>query len=110
MNNLPLESDLETQIEADLAGSGRTGMAPPEALIGARRVRRAPSNAEGTSAGAAVAPTEKAELRERERHRLQELAGVVPASQQGNLRQRRAPTTSRAALDAAARNADQMVR
>ena len=110
MNNLPLDGDLETQIEADLAGSGRTGMAPPEAIIGARRVRRAPSNAEGTSAGAAVAPTEKAELRERERHRLQELAGVVPASQQGNLRQRRAPTTSRAALDAAARNADQMVR
>jgi hypothetical protein len=110
MNNLPLESDLETQIDADLAGSGRTGMVPPEATIGARRVRRGPSQAEGTSGGAAVAPTEKAELRERERHRLQELAGVVPASQQGNLRQRRASTASRAALDAAARRADHMVR
>jgi hypothetical protein len=110
MNNLPRESDLETQIEADLAGSGRTGMAPPEATIGARHGRRSQSSAEGTGGGAAVAPTEKAEVRERERHRLQALQGVIPAGQQGNLKQRRAPKVSRRALEAAARQADHLVR
>jgi hypothetical protein len=60
--------------------------------------------------GAAVAPTKKAEARERERHRLQAKEGVIPAGEQGNLKQRRSPKASRPALDAAARKADHLVR
>jgi len=107
MNNLPRERDLTTQIEADMAGSGRTGMTPPEGNIGPRRTRR--SRRDGIS-GAAVAPTRKAEARERQRHRLQRREGVIPASEAGNLKQRRAPEASRSALDAAARKADHLVR
>jgi len=107
MNNLPQERDLTTQIEAAMAGSGRTKMAPPEGTIGARRTRR--SRRDGIP-GAAVAPTKKAEARERQRHRLQRREGVVPASEAGNLKQRRAAKASRSALDAAARKADRLVR
>ena len=107
MNNLPLERDLTTQIEADMAGSGRTGMTPREGTIGPRRTRR--SRRDGVP-GASVAPTKKAEARERQRHRLQRKEGVVPASEAGNLKQRRGPKASRPALDAAARKADHLVR
>jgi hypothetical protein len=105
MNNLPRERDLTTQIEADMAGSGRTGMTPPEATIGPRRGRRIRSRRDGIP-GAAVAPTKKAEVRERQRHRLQKAEGVVAASEEGNRKQRRSSKASRAALDAAARKAD----
>ena len=40
------------------------------------------------------------------RHGLPEPAGVVPAGEDGNLRQRRAPGVTRSALDAAARQAN----
>jgi hypothetical protein len=109
MNNLPRERDLTTQIEADMAGSGRTGMTPPEVPIGPRRGRRGRSRRDGIP-GAAVAPTKKAEVRERERHRLQKREGVVAASEEGNHKQRRSSKASRAALDAAARKADHLVR
>src|SRR5438067_1604695 len=80
MNNLPRERDLTTRIEADMAGSGRTGLAPPESTIGPRRARRR-AHGDGIP-GAAVAPTKKAEIRERERLRLQKREGVVPASEE----------------------------
>jgi hypothetical protein len=94
---------------------------PKEGLVGAhtaRRQRRAaplernqrsPAD-EPIGAGASVAPTEKATARERERHRLQRELGVVPAGEDGSVRQRRAPGVSRRALDAAGRKADRKVR
>jgi len=109
MNNLPREADLQTQLEASMAGSGRSRMTPPEPIIGGRRTRRSRSRGGGVP-GAAVAPTKKAEVRERERHRLQKKEGVVAASEEGNLRQRRTSNASRSALDAAARKADHLVR
>ncbi len=60
--------------------------------------------------GAEVAPTERAIERERERHRLQREVGVVPAGESGTVRQQRAAGADRAALDAAARQADERVK
>jgi len=113
---MPVDDDEQTQIEADLASSGRTDATPKEGLVGAHRVRREPSHEtlegnqqsptdEPIGIGSEVAPTEKAEVAERERHRLQREIGVVPAGEDGNLRQRRAPAATREALDAAARKA-----
>jgi hypothetical protein len=55
-----------------------------------------------------VAPTRRAEERERARHHLQRAEGVVPAGDD-NPRQRRAPKASRQRLDAAARAADESI-
>ena len=115
-SNLPVDDDEQTQIEAELASSGRHDIVPREGLVGAHRVRRQPigdiepgqrsPSDEPLGAGAEVAPTEKATVRERERHRLQRAAGVVPAGEDGNLRQQRAPGVTRSALDAAADEAN----
>jgi len=115
-SNLPVDDDQQTQIEAELASSGRSDVVPREGLVGAFSVRRQPISdvepSQGSRAdepigpGAEVAPTEKATVRERERHRLQRAAGVVPAGEDGNLRQRRAPGVTRSALDAAAHQAN----
>jgi hypothetical protein len=121
MSNLPVDNDPQTQIEAELAASGRSDVVPKEGLVGAHSTRRQPSGEalernqrspidEPVGGGAAVAPTEKAVVRERERHRLQRDAGVVPAGEDGNLRQRRAPGVDRTTLDAAARKATDKVR
>jgi len=120
-SNLPVDDDEQTQLEADMASSGRSDAVPKEGLIGAHRFRRQPSDDtvergdrsrtdEPIGAGAEVAPTEQAELHERERHRLQRDIGVVPAVEDGNLRQRRAPQATRESLDAAARRADHIVK
>jgi hypothetical protein len=96
---------------------GRTAQVPRESLIGAHRERREaeadqPSDddtsAEPVGAGADVAPTARAEERERARHHLQRAEGIVPAGDD-NPRQRRAPRASRERLDAAARSADESV-
>ena len=112
-SNLPVDDDQQTQIEAELASSGRSDLVPREGLVGAHWVRRQPigdidpsRSDEPIGAGSEVAPTEKAAIGERERHRLQRAAGVVPAGEDGNLRQRRAPGVTRGALDAAARAAN----
>ena len=115
-SNLPVDDDQQTQIEAELASSGRSDVVPREGLVGAYWVRRQPigdiepgqgsPSDEPIGAGAEVAPTEQATVRERERHRLQRAAGVVPAGEDGNLRQRRAPGVTRSALDAAAHEAN----
>jgi hypothetical protein len=121
MSNLPVDNDPQTQIEAELAASGRSDVVPREGLVGAHTARRQPRGEplersqrsfsdEPVGDGAAVAPTEQAVVRERERHRLQREAGVVPAGEDGNLRQRRAPGADRTSLDAAARKADHKVR
>jgi hypothetical protein len=117
MTDLPVVDDDQTRIEVEMAGSGRKNVWPHEGLVGAHTVRRgrrgAPLEAdqqsfddEPTSTGSEVAPTRLAEVRERERHRLQRQQGVVPAGEDGNLRQRRSPRATRASLDAAARAAD----
>jgi hypothetical protein len=96
-------------VEVEMSRSGRTKLFRREATAGAQRVRRGRATG-ALSAGAAVAPTEKAEVRERERHRLQREQGVVPAGEDENLRQRRGPKATRASLDAAARRADGDIR
>ena len=116
MSNVPPDDDDQTRVELEMAGSGRTDVRPHEGLAGAHNVRRQPRGAlerdqrsyddEPTSTGSEVAPTRVAEVRERERHRLQREQGVVPAGEDGNLRQRRAPRATRQSLDDAARAAD----
>jgi hypothetical protein len=109
-SNLPVDDDPQTQLEAELTASGRSDAVRREGLVGAHRVRRevdrpdAPD--EPIGGGADVAPTARAADRERERHRLQRAMGVIPAGEDGNLRQLRAPGVGRASLDAAAREAD----
>jgi hypothetical protein len=110
-SNLPIDDDLQTQIEAELVSSGRSDVVPREGLVGAHQVRREPigDTDELHAAGVEVAPTPKAEVRERERHRLQREVGVVPAGEDGHLRQQRAAGVTRMSLDAAAREATQRV-
>jgi len=96
---------------------GRTREVPRESLFGAHRDRReaevdrrpdAPESSEPVGSGAEVAPTRRAEERERARHHLQRAEGVAPAGDD-NPRQRRAPKATRERLDAAARAADESV-
>src|SRR4051812_9344379 len=111
MNNLPTDDDETTEVETELAGSGRGGGTPREGLVGAHEERRQgegereadePSSREPVGGGADVAPTRRAEERERKRHRLQREQGVVPAGTEGNPRQQRAPGADRESLDEAA--------
>ena len=97
--------------------TGRTRTVPHEGLVGAHERRREPEAELGgdeapadepVGAGADVAPTRRAEERERIRHHLQRAEGVVPAGDDRK-RQRRAPGASRGRLDAAARTADESV-
>ena len=116
-----IDDDQQTRIEAELIASGRGDVVPREGVIGAVTTRRQPTieDEEGEQlspmdepigAGAEVAPTERAVERERERHRLQREVGVVPAGESGTVRQQRAAGADRAALDAAARQADERVK
>jgi hypothetical protein len=111
-NKWTVDDDQQTRLEAELIASGRHDVVPREGLIGAHMARREPGEPldEPTGGGADVAPTERAVVRERERHRLQREMGVVPAGESGYVRQQRAPTVVRAALDAASRQADQWVK
>jgi hypothetical protein len=111
-SNVPMDDDPQTQIEVELVSSGRSDIVPREGLVGAQRVRRLPSG-DGEQpiwyGGAEVAPTNKAMEREHERHELQREIGVIPAGEEGNLRQRRAPSVTRGSLDAAALEATHRV-
>ena len=111
-SNLPVDDDPQTLIEAELASSGRSDIVPREGLAGQQAGRRLPIGdaEELVGHGADVAPTEKAMERERERHRLQREVGVIPAGEDGNLHQWRAPHVPRWSLDAAAREATERVR
>src|SRR4051812_24124832 len=42
-NNLPVDDDPQTEIEAELASSGRSDVVPKEGLVGAHWVRRQPT-------------------------------------------------------------------
>jgi hypothetical protein len=92
----PTDDDLETDIEEQLAARGGHKLVPREGLVGAHLERRASLGQgpeEPVGAGADVAPTRKAEARERERHRLQ----------------RETVGGSREALDRAAQEADRLI-
>ncbi|HVX96821.1 MAG TPA: hypothetical protein VHK47_18035 [Polyangia bacterium] len=123
-NNVPKEDDEQTQLELELASSGRNDAFPREGLVGAHSERRAPSAEEGrqddreaegeegqepTGPGSDVAPTKRAEARERERHRIEREIGHTPAGEEGLIRGRNAPGVSREDLDEAARRADRRV-
>ena len=112
VNKWTLDDDQQTRLEAELIASGRHDAVPKEGLIGAHMARREPGESldEPLGGGADVGPTERAVMRERERHRLQREMGVVPAGESGYVRQQRAPTVVRAALDAASRQADQWLK
>ena len=108
------DKDLETDIEDELRASGRSHFMPREGLVGAHEARRQglagnleDGLAEPVGRGSAVAPTARAEERERLRHDLQRDMGVSPAGENGSLRQRRRPGVQRSQLDGALREADQ---
>jgi hypothetical protein len=119
MRNIPREGhgDETTDAEVLMAGSGRHAVVPAQGLVGAHRGRHEPRQDdedasrldEPVGAGADVAPTKTAEVRERVRHQLQRHEGVVPAGTAGNLRQRRPGRADRRTLDDAARKADSVV-
>lgn len=95
----------------------RTRTVPLEHLFGAHQQRREPEGAhppdeptwaEPVGSGVDVAPTRRAEERERARHHLQRAEGLTPAGDDSP-RQRRAPKATRERLDAAARAADESI-
>ncbi|HVU51507.1 MAG TPA: hypothetical protein VHL80_12520 [Polyangia bacterium] len=75
----------------------------------ARGERERAGRPEGAHAGADVAPTKRAEAREKERHRLERKLGRTPAGEAGLVREHRAAGVSREALAEAARRADRRV-
>jgi hypothetical protein len=100
--------------EAELLAAGRTHGMPREYLIGAHEERRAPTGdeleeTEAIGEGADVAPTPKAETRERTRHREERKRGRLAAGTGENQRDRREPGVTRQDLDEAARIADDAV-
>jgi hypothetical protein len=106
--------DLETAVEDEMMASGRHSVVPRTGLVGAHEERTGSLAAdldEGVAlpkgAGSDVAPTRKAEMRERQRHQLQREAGLEVAGAGGRLRQKR--SASRQALDEAAAKADELV-
>jgi hypothetical protein len=106
--------DLETAVEDEMMASGRHRVVPRTGLVGAHAERTGSLAAdpdEGVGlpqgAGSEVAPTRKAELRERRRHQMQREVGVEVAGEGGRLRQKR--SASREALDEAAAKADELL-
>jgi hypothetical protein len=115
-NNVPKDDDAQTELEAELAASGRHDAFPREGLVGATSERRETleegredEGEEPTGPGADVAPTKRAEARERERHRIERELGHTPAGEEGQIHGRNAPGVSREALDQAAQQADRRV-
>jgi hypothetical protein len=97
-------------IEAGMLASGRTHATPPQYVFGANPERRAPAaeldEPEPVGDGAEVAPTRKAEARERARHREERKRGRMTAGAGENLRDRREPELTREDLEEAAKVAD----
>jgi hypothetical protein len=117
-----LDPDLETVIDDEMRSSGRTSVVPRTAVIGAHPRAVTPDRidlddeVQMPRAGGSddVAPTARALERENIRHMRQSALGVAPAGKAGRARQKRNPTTAagadvRAALDAAAAEADREV-
>src|SRR4051794_37024078 len=82
-NNVPRDDDEQTQVEIEMASPGGSGVARGEGRGGAPRGRGPPGAPAGdtdegqepTGPGSDVAPTRRAEERERERHRLERALG-----------------------------------
>jgi hypothetical protein len=128
-SNVPSDKDEQTELELEMSASGRRDAVPREGLVGAHGARReapardadagedadaeaAEAREEGdepTGPGSDVAPTKRAEERERERHRLERELGRTPAGEEGLVHDRRAPGVTREDLDEAAREADRRV-
>jgi hypothetical protein len=112
----PRESDDQTELEAELASSGRSDQVPRQGLVGAHTARLEPEpkldddRAEPpTGRGSDVAPSRLAEQRERERHFLERQRGRSAAGEGGSLRERRRPNVTRNDLVQAQREADRKV-
>jgi hypothetical protein len=103
----------EGGLESDFFGEGHKRGTPPQGVIGAHTERSAPAEEleepEPVSGGSEVAPTKRAEERERERHRAERKMGRMAAGIEENLRDRREPEVTREKLDEAARAADEKV-
>jgi hypothetical protein len=115
-SNTPQENDEQTQLEVEMASSGRSDVVPRQGLVGAHTARLEPDSAtsdeegdEPTGAGSDVAPTRLAEQRERERHRLERERGRVPAGEGGAIHEKRSPNVTREDLDEVQREADRRV-
>lgn len=93
--------------------AGRTCGVPRQHVYGANEGRVASAadldENEPMADGSDVAPTRRAEERERERHRVERKLGRMAAGIDENPRDRREPAVTRAALDQAAESADRKV-
>jgi hypothetical protein len=109
----PHQTAERESVEADFFGAGHKRGMPPQAVFGAHTERFAPAGdleeSEPTGDGSDVAPTARAEERERERHRAERKLGRMAAGLEENLRDRREPQVTRDALDQAARAADEKI-
>src|SRR5262245_17000581 len=108
------DRDLQMEIEDEMLASGRTGVTPRAGLIGAHPERSAgfikgADADEPVGAGAEVAPTARAEVRERERHRLEDERGVHIAGLGGRLRQEWEPGVTREDVASVGEEADRRV-
>lgn len=109
----PKQIGARTDFEAELEDAGRSGGVPHQHVFGANEGRVASAQdldeGEPMAGGSEVAPTRRAEARERERHRAERKLGRMAAGIDENLRDRREPAVTRPALDGAARAADRKV-
>lgn len=114
--NSPRENDEQTEIEMEMASSGRSDIVPHQGLVGAHTGRLEPASQMGeeeggepTGPGSDVAPTKLAEERERERHRLERERGRTPAAENGSIHEQRSASVTREDMDEAQREADRRV-
>lgn len=94
--SMPKDDDEQTRLELDAASSGRDH---------AMSFGRGPA----TEEGAEVAPTARAEQRERERHRLERQEGRTAAGTKSTRRDTRHGGVTRQALARAAHEADRRI-
>lgn len=87
------------------SGKPRANNTPPED----EQAGPGPAERRPVVEGSAVAPTRRAEQRERERHERERAIGRAPAGEEGRLREERGPAATRERLDAAAREADAQI-
>jgi hypothetical protein len=106
-NNTPDPEDDDVRIEAGLVAEGGGGARPRAGLIGPHVEGWGSRGA--MAAGAEVAPTPKAELRERIRHRIEREKGRVAAGTDDRLRDTRTGGVTPEDLAEAACEADRAV-
>lgn len=99
--------------DSEVLGNGKARGTPHQRVFGAHLERFAPATEleepEPMGDGSDVAPTARAEERERERHRAERKLGRMAAGTDENLRDRREPGVTREALDEAAEAADRKI-